>query len=139
MLHGRHHHLIAGTEVVQLRAPGQTCLRCYRRTGGAAVAVLNETGDGRVQQDAAGGGQVVVASTYGRDRSQDGGRPAYVKASVLLATLDAASGAPRWTRTFDAPDTAQVRRNYLATCPGSNYESNAAILNSIVTTWYAVP
>ena len=40
---------------------------------------------------------------------------------------------------FDAPDTAQVRRNYLATCPGSNFESNAAILNSILTTWYAVP
>ena len=40
---------------------------------------------------------------------------------------------------FDAPDTAQVRRNYLATCQGSNYESNAAILNSIITTWYAVP
>lgn len=40
---------------------------------------------------------------------------------------------------FDAPDTAAARRQYLMTCPGATTATNAAILETIIATWFAVP
>lgn len=40
---------------------------------------------------------------------------------------------------FDAPATAQLRRQYLMTCPGANVATNAAILHAIIAEWGSVP
>lgn len=40
---------------------------------------------------------------------------------------------------FDAPATAQLRRQYLMTCPGANVTTNAALLNAIIAEWGSVP
>jgi hypothetical protein len=40
---------------------------------------------------------------------------------------------------FDAPATAELRRTYLKTCPGTAIPDNAVILNTIIATWYGTP
>src|SRR5690348_2009046 len=40
---------------------------------------------------------------------------------------------------FDAVATSQLRRTYLMTCPGADTTTNAALLNTIIAEWGAVP
>ena len=40
---------------------------------------------------------------------------------------------------FDAPATAQLRRQYLMTCPGAQVANNANILQAIIAPWGYVP
>lgn len=40
---------------------------------------------------------------------------------------------------FDAPATSMARRHYLASCPGADASTNAALLNAIIAQWGSVP